>query len=322
MKQRDSHSTARRGARTPTLATMLARAVAAILATVAGTIAIGLPVTAANADPVPPMPPAPPTNAAPPPPGDPFAPPAQPVEPGEPELGRVDDVADGFSYVVPAGWVESDASHLEYGSALLSKQISQSPLPGQPPVTANDTRIVLGKLDQRLYASSESDSAKAATRLASDMGEFFMPYPGTRTNQENTPLNGNGLTGSASYYEVKFTDPAKPVGQVWSGVIGVPPATPTAPPGPRWFVVWMGTANNPVDRGAATVLAESIRPLPPPAASVAPAPPGGLAPPQPPGAPGAVAPPESPVPLPLPGGVQAPPAAGLPPIGAPPPAAA
>ena len=94
--------------------------------------------------------------------------------------------------------------------------------PGQPPPVANDTRVVLGKLDQKLYASAEADNAKAAARLASDMGEFFMPYPGTRVNQETIPLGANGAAGGASYYEVKFSDATKPNGQIWAGVITPP----------------------------------------------------------------------------------------------------
>ena len=43
-----------------------------------------------------------------------------------------------------------------------------------------------------------------------------MPYPGTRVNQETIPLNANGVSGSASYYEVKFSDPSKPTGQIWT----------------------------------------------------------------------------------------------------------
>jgi hypothetical protein len=217
---------------------------------------------------------------------------------------------------VPAGWVVSDASHLEYGSALLSKQSGEPPPPfsQQPPPVANDTRIVLGKLDQRLYASQESDNAKAATRLGSDMGEFFLPYPGTRINQESIPLNGGGVTGSASYYEVKFSDPAKPVGQIWSGVVAVPPPNGAGgAQGPRWFVVWLGTANNPVDRGAAKVLAESIRPLaPPPAEAPAPGQPPGEAPA--PGAPPAPPAPGAPPAPPVPGAPAppAPPAPGVP----------
>ncbi|MEQ0576036.1 APA family fibronectin-binding glycoprotein, partial [Mycobacterium tuberculosis] len=48
---------------------------------------------------------------------------------------------------------------------------------------------------------------------------------------------------------------------------------PDAGPPQRWFGVWLGTANNPVDKGAAKALAESIRPLvaPPPAPEPAPA---------------------------------------------------
>lgn len=160
--------------------------------------------------------------------------------------------------------MESDAAHLDYGSALLSKTTGDPPFPGQPPPVANDTRIVLGRLDQKLYASAEATDSKAAARLGSDMGEFYMPYPGTRINQETVSLDANGVSGSASYYEVKFSDPSKPNGQIWTGVIGSPTANaPDAGPPQRWFVVWLGTANNPVDKGAAKALAESIRPLAP-----------------------------------------------------------
>ncbi|MBV8292215.1 MAG: hypothetical protein JOY55_10445, partial [Mycobacterium sp.] len=201
----------------------------------AGAIALALPAATANADPVPPpgtttaAPPPPngPADAAPgpaagppaaPPPADPVgappaagpnapappaagpnapAPPA--TDPNAPQPARIDNPVGGFSYVVPAGWVESDATHLDYGSALLSKETGP-PAPGQPPPVANDTRVVLGKLDQKLYASAEADNTKAATRLASDMGEFFMPYPGTRINQATAPLAAPGMAGGASYY--------------------------------------------------------------------------------------------------------------------------
>jgi hypothetical protein len=282
-------------------------AIAAI--TGAGAITIALPTTTAIADPVPPPPaPANPNtpdaapgpvepNAAPPaadplaaPPGiDPNAPPPPPgIDPNVPELGRIDNPPGGFSYVIPAGWVESDATHLDYGSALLSKQIGL-PAPGQPPPVANDTRVVLGRLDQKLYANAEADNSKAASRLASDMGEFFMPYPGTRINQDTTPLTGNGTSGSASYYEVKFSDATKPNGQIWAGVIG--PSGTNAAQGAakqRWFVVWLGTSNDPVDRAAAATLAQSVRPFapPPPPAPEAPPPPApGMPPPPPPGQP-------------------------------------
>jgi hypothetical protein len=212
--------------------------------------------------------------------------------------------------------VESDATHLDYGSALLSKQTAP-PAPGQPPPVANDTRVVLGKLDQKLYASAEADNTKAATRLASDMGEFFMPYPGTRINQATAPLSGPGMAGGASYYEVKFSDATKPNGQIWAGVIG--PSGPNAPQGSanqRWFVVWLGTSNDPVDVNAAKALAESVRPLAPAPAPApnAPAP----APNAPAPAPNAPAPaPNAPAPAPNapapPGPAPAAPAAPAPP---------
>ncbi|MEB3063743.1 alanine and proline-rich secreted protein Apa [[Mycobacterium] zoologicum] len=307
MTQVDLTSAAHRGFR----AAASAAAIAGVLALVGAA-----PV---YADPAPPTQPSPAGEA---PAEEPITPPAGliplPPEAVAPEVGRVDDTAGGFSYVLPAGWVQSDTSHLEYGSSLLSKKTGESMLPGQPAPVANDTRIVLGKLDQRLYASAETDNAKAATRLGSDMGEFFMPFPGTRANQASAPLTGGGLTGSATYYEVKFTDPAKPVGQIWSGVIGVPPASGTGPQSERWFVVWLGTANNPVDAGAAIALAESIRPLAAPAAEPAPGTgpaPGGPAPAAP--APGDVAP-AAPAPGgPVPDAGAAPAAAGAAPAAAP-----
>ncbi len=304
----------------------------------AGAITIALPATTANADPVPPPPPntaapapanpnSPPDaapgpggpNAAPPtadpvaapPASDPNAPPPPATDPNAPQPGRVDNPVGGFSYAVPLGWVESDATHLDYGSALLSKQTGPA-APGQPAPVANDTRAVLGKLDQKLYASAEADNTKAATRLASDMGEFFMPYPGTRLNQETTPLNANGMSGGASYYEVKFSDATKPNGQIWAGVIG--PSGPNAPQGAanqRWFIVWLGTSNDPVDKAGAKTLAESVRPLAPAPAPApgAPAP----APAAPAPAPGAPAPaPGAPAPAPAP-------APGAPPPAPPPP---
>jgi hypothetical protein len=308
----------------------------------AGAIALASPGTA-GADPVPP--PAPPggpvvpapaapatPDAAPGPAGPAVAPPAaNPVaappgadpnapappatDPTAPQPGRVDNPVGAFSYVVPAGWVESDATHLDYGSALLSK-IAGAPTPGQPPPVANDTRVVLGKLDQKLYASAEADNTKAATRLASDMGEFFMPYPGTRVNQETTPLTANGMSGGASYYEVKFSDASKPNGQIWAAVIGASgPNVPQAAANQRWFVVWLGTGNDPVDKAGAKALTESVLPLLPPGAP-APAP-GAPAPPPPPGAPAPAPPPGAPAPAPAPGAPPAPaPAPGAP---APPP---
>jgi hypothetical protein len=170
--------------------------------------------------------------------------------------------------LVPAGWKVADATQLSYGQALLNKIPPPAPAGApEPPQPPNDTSVLLGRLDLKLFAGAETDNTKAAQRLASDMGEFFMPFPGTRVNQQTVPLNAGGMEGVASYYEVKFTDPNKPVGQIWAGVVGAP--TPAgAPRGQRaperWFVVWLGTATNPVPTSEAITLAQSIRPWTPP----------------------------------------------------------
>ena len=155
--------------------------------------------------------------------------------------------------MVPAGWKVADATQLSYGQALLNKIPAEAAQPnGQPAQPPSDTSVLLGRLDLKLFAGAETDNTKAAQRLASDMGEFFMPFPGTRINQETVPLNAGGMSGVASYYEVKFTDTNKPNGQIWAGVVGAPtpPGTPRGQRAPeRWFVVWLGTANNPVAEG-------------------------------------------------------------------------
>ncbi len=158
----------------------------------------------------------------------------------------------------------------------------------------------------KLFAGAEADNAKAATRLASDMGEFFMPFPGTRINQQSATLTAGDMPGAASSYEVKFTDTTKPNGQIWAGVVGnatttVAPGQPLTPRGQRnerWFVVWLGTANHPVDKAAAVTLAQSIRPWSPPPPPVpepnaVPAPADPNAPPPDPNAPPARPPVES-----------------------------
>ncbi|MCW2651170.1 MAG: Fibronectin-attachment protein [Mycobacterium sp.] len=313
MRQPDLTPTRRKGLWTTLAMTAMAGA---------GTVALTLPlpVTTAHADPVP-APPgttttpaptpanpdaaAPPAdpNGAPPPPTDPNAPPAPAADPNTPppppaDPNRVNVAAGGFSYDLPPGWGVGDASRINYGQALLTK--APATQGGQAPT---DTSILMGRLDLKLFAGAEPDNAKAATRLASDMGEFYMPFPGTRINQETVPLDAAGMQGSASYYEVKFTDTNKPNGQIWAAALGSNTPRQGGQPAQnnRWFVVWLGTANSPVDKAAAKTLAESIRPYTPPPPPEAPPPPDNGAPgaPPPPGAPPAPGQP-APVGVPVP----------------------
>jgi Fibronectin-attachment protein (FAP) len=268
-------------------------AIAAVTGATAVSLAFPGGLAVADPDPLPP-PPTPAPGMPLPPPPDPNAPPADPnapladpnaPPPGDvpppappPEPGRVDNASGGFSYVVPPGWKVSDNTNLSYGQALLTK----IPAAGTEQAPT-DTSVLLGRLDLKLFAGAETDNAKAATRLASDMGEFFMPFAGTRNDQQAGPLTAAGLPGAFSSYSVKFTDSTKPDGQIWAGVVGDTPA-PGTPRGQRtpnrWFVVWLGSATNPVDKAAATVLAQSIRPFTPPPPPDAP-PPDPNAPPKP-----------------------------------------
>lgn len=295
----------------------------------ASAVSIALPASIATADPVPP--PAPTTSAAPaspapaspapaspapaspappadpaappPPPADPAAPAAPPADPAAPaaDPGRVENGAGGFSYLPPAGWEVADPSRLSYGQALLLKQTGPAVM-GQPAPTANDTSILLGRLDLKLFAGAEADNGKAAVRLASDMGEFFMPFPGTRINQQSSALPAGGLPGYTASYDVKFTDTSKPNGQIWVGVVGTPaPSTSRGQAGERWFVVYLGTAKNPIDTAAAAALAQSIKPYTPPPPPAPPPPDPNAPPPEPGNRVGVPIPVETPVPEMMPG---------------------
>ena len=250
-------------------------------------------------------------NAPAPAPADPNAPAPAPVDPNAPapapapapEAGRVNNGVGGFSYVLPAGWEVADASRLSYGQALLLKQTGPAQ-PGQSAPTANDTSILLGRLDLKLFAGAEPDNAKAAVRLASDMGEFFMPFPGTRLNQQSAVLQAGDMPGAAASYDVKFTDAAKPNGQIWSGVVGAAGNPQAHSSASRWFVVWLGTSKDPIDTVAAKALAQSIRPYaaPPPPAPPAADPNAPAVPPAPGNRIGVPIPVETPVPEMMPGG--------------------
>ena len=158
------------------------------------------------------------------------------VAPTEP---RLRDTTNTFSFVPPGGWEPADASQLRYGSALLT-------------TGANDTSIRLGRLDSKLPAGETPDNTQAANQLCSDMGEEFMPFPGTRKDAEELQLSAAGIRGAASYYRIDFTEPAKLDGQIWCAAIGSGDQ--------RWFVVWLGSSVHPVNKPAAVALAESIRP--------------------------------------------------------------
>ncbi|WP_079617213.1 APA family fibronectin-binding glycoprotein [Mycobacteroides abscessus] len=153
---------------------------------------------------------------------------------------RINDDKGGFSYEAPAGWTPSNTGKLTYGSALLTN-------PSVP-----NGLILLGALDMKLFASaypSYPDNRKAAVRLASDMGEFLMPYTGNRLSWEDQAFGSDGPDAWAAY-DTKYDDPKREDSQMWAAVVGNQPN--------RFFVVWRGSASAPIDRMAAGALALSI----------------------------------------------------------------
>ncbi len=128
-------------------------------------------------------------------------------------------------------------------------------LPGQPAPTANDTSILLGRLDLKLFAGAEPDNSKAAVRLASDMGEFFMPFPGTRINQADLAAAGRGYARVRGVLRRQIHRHHQAQRSDLGRCGGIGAATQRNQPGDRWFVVWLGTGKDPIDTAAAKALA-------------------------------------------------------------------
>lgn len=157
--------------------------------------------------------------------------------------GRINDDKGKFSFVSPPGWARADAQQLTYGTTLLTN------------ASAPNAEILLGPLEQQLFAGmipSYPDNRKAAIRLASDLGNFLLPYTGNRLNWDDQAFRVNGLPAASAYYDMKFDDPNREDGQIWAGVVGYDTN--------RFFILWRGSASSPIDRAAAQALAESIEP--------------------------------------------------------------
>lgn len=166
---------------------------------------------------------------------------ALPAAAGAP--ARINDDKGKFSFVPPVGWIRTDAQRLTYGSTLLTN------------ASAPNGEILLGPLEQQLFAGfipSYPDNRKAAIRLASDLGNFLLPYTGNRLNWDDQVFSVNGLPAASVYYDMKFDDSQREDGQIWTGVVGHDVN--------RFFIVWRGAASSPVDKSAAQALAESIEP--------------------------------------------------------------
>ena len=172
----------------------------------------------------------------------------------------------GFSYVVPGGWVVADAAaELWSGPAEQGDRAVAERAAGHH---RQRHQRAAGRLDLKLFAGAEQDNGKAAVRLASDMGEFFMPFPAPASTSRTAPCRPVTCRAPSSY-EVKFADTTKPNGQIWARVRR-PDATERAarPAQPAVVRGGLGTAKDPVDPNAAKTLAQSIRPYaapPPPA---------------------------------------------------------
>ncbi|WP_330182851.1 alanine and proline-rich secreted protein Apa [Nocardia sp. NBC_01503] len=160
------------------------------------------------------------------------------------EADRIASAAAGMSFVAPDGWQQmpqDEGDHLIFGQAALEKQ------------GGGDGMILIGKLDESLFAAAEPDDTRAACSLGSGMGEFFFPDTGKRVDTETLDVKGREVTGKSCFYRVRFDDSSTPQAEIYSAVVQSDSR--------RWWVCWLGNTEAPVDRTAAERLAASIRPM-------------------------------------------------------------
>ena len=156
----------------------------------------------------------------------------------------------------------SDASRLNYGQALLSKTVGPDQN-GQPALTANDTSILLGRLDSSSSPRrAGQQQGRRTVRLG--YGRILHALPGVRVNQQTTLLQAGDMSGYASSYEVKFSDTTAERADLGRRGGQRVPNAPRDQRNQRWFVVWLGTGKDPIDQAAAKTLADPIRPYTPP----------------------------------------------------------
>ncbi|MGV9412480.1 APA family fibronectin-binding glycoprotein [Nocardia sp. NPDC003693] len=157
---------------------------------------------------------------------------------------RITSSAAGMSFAAPAGWEEmpqQDGGGLVFGQAALTR------------IDGADGMILLGRLDQSLFAAAESDDARAACELGGGMGEFFFPDSGQRIDEASHDLTGRDTTGKSCFYRVDFDDTGATTAEVYAAVVRSGEQ--------RWWITWLSDTDAPIDLDAAARLAESIRPL-------------------------------------------------------------
>ncbi|MFE6859388.1 APA family fibronectin-binding glycoprotein [Nocardia sp. NPDC057668] len=156
---------------------------------------------------------------------------------------RISSAAAGMSFVSPAGWEEipPQDGELVFGQSALRR------------TDGADGMVLLGRLDQSLFAAAESDDARAACSLGGGMGEFFFPDSGQRIDESSHDLTGRGTTGKSCFYRVDFDDSGATTAEVYTAVVRSGEQ--------RWWLTWLSDTDSPIDQAAAARLAESIRPL-------------------------------------------------------------
>ncbi|SDI76967.1 Fibronectin-attachment protein (FAP) [Rhodococcus triatomae] len=152
-----------------------------------------------------------------------------------------EDAEAGVGFVVPTGWSVQEDDEPLFGQVMLHRDGDAHSV------------MLLGRLDGSLFASAESDTAAAASSLASGMGEFFFPDSGQRIDLELGQVSGEHVSGSTVSYRVDFAEPSRDDAEIHAAVV--------ERGDDRWWLVWFGDIPGSVDRELADAIAGSFTPL-------------------------------------------------------------
>ena len=152
---------------------------------------------------------------------------------------KVVDEKAGISFYAPSESEINQEDDLLFGTTFIDSG-EEEPL------------IVVGELNESLFASAEEDIADAAETLAISFGEYLYPFPGERVNAKTYDISSDNVSATSYYYEVS-PENEDDVPQFYTVVVEFDEG--------RWWVLGVGEDSSPLNRELIDQVALSIERL-------------------------------------------------------------
>jgi hypothetical protein len=131
-----------------------------------------------------------------------------PAEVTDAPVGTDRDVTDAsaaVTYTLPEGWSPMDSDGLLFGMTSGATRDATA---------SSGSLLAIGVVEDSLLTSTEPTLFDVAGRLASDLGEFFIPVAGIRTQPVDEAISVDGRQAWRSGYVVVPDDPTEEGGQI------------------------------------------------------------------------------------------------------------